>query len=140
MRTFNGLVLTALLLAGGSLAAQTAESPARYRWVATPCDTWGCSIAALAQGNGDPYVIVLPTKSSEHPWVVLKRVEAGIVEEPEGDPVFVAETYSTMLEASSRFSAIDIARLPILVTTTDGGMLVVGLHEAQIGKKRSVRK
>jgi hypothetical protein len=139
MRTFNGLVLTALLLAGSSLAAQTAESPPRYRWVATPCDTWGCSIAALAQGNGDPYVIVLPTRSSDHPWVVLKRVEAGIVEEPVGDPVFVTEVYGTMLEASTRFLAIDTTRLPLLVTTTDGGMLVVGLHESQT-KRRAVRK
>lgn len=140
MRTVTGLLLATLLVAGLPLAAQTAESPTRYVWAATPCDTWGCAIAAMATANGDPYVVVLPTKSNTHPWVVLKRTEAGILDGP-ADPVFVTEAYSTMGEASARFSAIDSEKIPMLVTTVDGGMIVLSFHETQTtSKKRAVRK
>ena len=137
MRTVTGLVFAALL-ATIPLAAQTANSPPRYKWMATPCDTWGCAIAAMAQANGDPYVIVLPTRSSAHPWVVLKRVEIGTVEDPV-DPVFIAECFGGMTEASARFDAMDLEKIPILVTSTDGGIIVVCLHETQTTKKRAVR-
>jgi hypothetical protein len=139
MKPFTGLMLTALLTATLRLSAQTAESPPRYVWIATPCDTWGCAIAAIASANGDPFVIVLPTKSSAHPWVVLKRMLAGTIEGPI-DGTFTAECFDTMLAASTRFDSIASDKIPILVTMPDGGMLVVCMHETQtIGKRRSVR-
>jgi len=139
MKPLNGLILAALVAIALPLAAQTAESQPRYKWVATPCDTWGCAVAAMAQANGDPYVIILPTKSALHPWVVVKRMEIGVVDIP-GDSAFDAECFGTMGEASARFSAIDTEKMPLLVTSTDGGMIVICLHDSQPqAKKRAVR-
>jgi hypothetical protein len=140
MKPLNGLILAALVAVALPLAAQTAESPPRYKWIATPCDTWGCAIAAMAQSNGDPNVIILPTKSNAHPWVVLKRMEIGVVDVPD-DGAFIAECFGTMGEASARFSSVDSEKIPILITAPDGGMIVVCLHETQTpapAKKRAV--
>ena len=139
MKPLNGLIFAALLAVALPLAAQTAESPPRFKWFATPCDTWGCAIAAMAQSNGDPHVIILPTKSALHPWIVLKRMEIGVVDVPDDGP-FIAECFGTMGEASARFSAIDSEKMPILITATDGGMIVICLHDSQPqAKKRAVR-
>lgn len=140
MRTVTVLLLVAAIASVLPAAAQTAESPPRYKWIATPCDTWNCALAALALANGDPFVIVLPTRSSAHPWVVLKRVVVGSVEEdPAVTPTFDAECFGELGTASARFSALDPARFPLMLTTTDGGILVVCLHEVQT-KKRVVKK
>lgn len=136
LKPWTGLILTALLLATLPLAAQTADSAPRYKWVATACDTWNCALVAMAQSNGDPYVIILPTKSTAHPWVVLKRMEIGVVEIPE-DGTFTAECFGTMGEASARFSSYDSEKIPILITAPDGGMIVICLHDVQ-AKKRVV--
>lgn len=139
MKTVTGLLFVVLLLASTPLLAQTAESQPYYKWVASPCDTWGCAVAAMADGKGDPYVIVLPTKSTAYPWIVLKRMEAGVVELPAGPQVFAVETFGSMLEASIRFGAIEHEKIPILVTTTDGGMLVIQMQGEEPTKRRAVR-
>jgi len=135
MKRLTGLVLFALLTL--PLVAQTAESPPRYQWTAIPCAKWSCALAALAEADGNLFVLVLPTKSSEHPWVVLKRVEAGSIEGPL-DETFSVECFGGMIEASSRYSAIDHVRVPMMVTTVDGGMLVVSLSDVNVTRRRSV--
>ena len=138
MKRFTGLVVAVFLLAALPAAAQTAESQPRYRWFATPCDTWGCAIAAMASANGDRFVIVLPTKSTAHPWVVLKRTDAGFTEGTV-DPTFQVEGFSDLAVAAARFSSIEKEQIPILVTTTDGGMLVVAMHGKEPTKRRVAR-
>lgn len=139
MKTLTGLVVAALVATSVPLAAQSAESKPRYMWVATPCDTWGCAVAALALANGDRNVLVLPTKSSAHPWIVLKRVEAGIVDGTIETP-FTTEMFSEMIDASARFISIDSEKIPILVTTTDGAMLVISMPEPEPTRRRAVRQ
>jgi hypothetical protein len=138
MKTLTGLVVAALLLTAAPAVAQTAESQPRYTWVATACDTWGCAIAAMASANGDRNVVVLPTKSAAHPWVVLKRMEAGVVDGVI-DPIFDLECFRELFDASARFASIDREKIPLLVTTTDGSMLVVCLHATE-PKRRVVRQ
>ena len=140
MKPLNGLILAALVAVALPLAAQTAESPPRYKWIATPCDTFGCAVAAMAQANGDRNVIILPTKSSAHPWLVLKRMEIGVVDVPDDGP-FIAECFGTIGEASARFASVDKEEIPILITAPDGGMIVICLHDTQTPtqtKKRAV--
>jgi hypothetical protein len=139
MKTFTGLVVTALVLAALPIAAQTAESQPHYQWVATPCDTWGCAIAAMASANGDRNVVVLPTKSNAHPWIVLKRIEGGILD-GQMDTTFSVEPFSEMLDASARFLSIDREKIPLLVTTTDGSMLVVFMQAPEPTRRRVVRQ
>ena len=139
MRMFTGLFVAALfVLCAVPAGAQEFGSQPRYQWLATPCEKWSCAIAAMATSEGDPFFVVLPTKSSEHPWVVLKRVEAGSVEGPV-DNTFTIESYSAMSEASARFASIDTLNVPMLVTTVDGGMLVVRLT-APVSKRRAVTR
>ena len=137
MKPLNGLVLAALVIAALPLAAQTADSPPRYKWIATPCDTWNCALVAMAQSNGDPSIIILPTKSTMHPWIVLKRIEIGSVDEPLDNGPFLTECYGTMGEASARFASAEKEKIPILVTAPDGAMIFVCLHEAE-AKRRVV--
>ena len=134
MKPLNGLIFAAFLLVAMPLAAQTADSPPRFKWVATPCDTWTCALVAMAQSNGDPSVIILPTKSTAHPWVVLKRIEIGSVDVADEGP-FMAECFGTMGEASARFASYDQEKIPILVTAPDGGMIVICLHETQTKRR-----
>ncbi|HUP59855.1 MAG TPA: hypothetical protein VNA69_05500 [Thermoanaerobaculia bacterium] len=135
MPRLSRFLLAAPFLFAPALLAQTAESVPIYRWVATPCENWGCAIAALAAANGDPYVIVLPSKSTERPWVVLRRVLAGVMVYPQDD-TYVVEYFSAIGEASARFASVDSARYPILVTTVDGGMIVICLRNPQQSPRR----
>lgn len=120
-----------------TLEAQQAEEPPRYVWVAYSCPDWGCALEELALAAGDRHVMVLPTRSAAHPWVVIKRLRSGSIVIDE-DSVFVAECFGTMADASLRFDGIDTARAPLLVTASDGGMLVICLREGD-GRQRSVR-
>jgi hypothetical protein len=92
----------------------------------------------LATAQGDPRVFVLPTNSPDHPWIVLKRELIGSVEGPI-DNTFMVECFSTMGEASARYASIETMKAPMLVTTTDGSMLVICLHEPQT-KRRAVAR
>jgi hypothetical protein len=142
MQRFLGLLLFgALFLVAVPVGADDGPvSTPIYRWLATPCQTWGCAIGALAEANGDPHVVMLPTKSPHYPWVVLRRVEAGAFDGPI-DTTFDVECFSKMVDASLRFDAIPTAHMPMLVTTPDGGMLVVCLKDlsAPPARRRAVR-
>jgi hypothetical protein len=99
-----------------------------YTWHATPCETWNCAASALVLANGDPYTMVLPTTDGKVKWVVLKRdVSGGFTESPDA-PVIV-ERFNTMTDGSSRFAAVDQNKAPLLVTATDGNVLVVYLRQ-----------
>lgn len=137
MARLTGLVIAAALFIATPLAAQIAVSDPHTMWTAVPCATWTCALSAMADAAGDPYVLILPTKSSDHPWVILKRVPIGTTDGLTIDETFDIEVFGGIGEASARFSAIDRMKVPILVTTTDGGMIVVALRNAET-KRRSV--
>lgn len=118
------------------VSAQEAESPPRYVWVATQCADWGCALEAMALAQGDRTVMILPTRSAAWPWVVVKRMLAGSIDLSD-DSVFHAECFSHVGEASARYETIDGTRSPLLVSTVDGGMLVVCLRDPE-GRRRSV--
>lgn len=137
MKRLTGLVVVACTLLAVPLAAQTSVSEPHSMWFATPCD-WTCALAALATAKGDRSVFVLPTNSGDHPWIILKRQQIGSVEGPI-DNTFHVESFSAVAEASARYSSLDVMRAPILVTTTDGGMLVISLNSPQT-RRRAVSR
>lgn len=104
--------------------------PTSPQWIVTPCETWTCASASLVEAAGDRYVVAVPTISSKFPWVVIRRVKAGSFYIPPEAP-FVVESYDGMLEASTRFIAIDEDHGPILLTPLDGKKLVVFLREPE---------
>lgn len=107
-----------------------------YTWMATPCETWNCAAAALVLANGDPNTMVLPTTHSQVKWVVLKRLVPGSVTVSPDSPVLV-EQFSNMVDGSVRFAALDHDSAPLMVTTTDGNVLVVHMRPYPSGKGRA---
>src|SRR5687768_4164103 len=138
MKRLTGLVIVTAVLLTASVDAQEAISQPRYKWMATPCANWSCALAAMAVAQGDPYVFVLPTKSTDHPWIILKRQEIGVVDGPI-DNTFEVEGYSGVSEATARYVSIETLKAPMLVTTMDGSMLVICLHESMT-KRRAVAR
>jgi hypothetical protein len=113
-----------------------ATNPIGYRWIVTSCESWSCASAALAAANGDPNTVVLPTSSSEYPWVILRRVVEGSIYVPP-DEHFDVENFDGIADAAARFASIDDSRAPILVTTTASSKLVVSMKAPS--KTRVVR-
>jgi len=103
--------------------------PAAPHWTATPCETWTCASAAMILAAGDPTVFAVPTNSKQFPWVVLRRVgvEGAMISSPDQEP-FEVESFTTLPEGSGRFDSIDHSFMPMLMTTTDGLVLVVHLR------------
>jgi hypothetical protein len=133
------LALTVLAFASPVLAGEQFTNEPPVIWSATPCDTWNCAVAALTLADGNPRVMVLPTRSRIHPWVVITRMAGGDVHNV--DTTFVAECFSSMYEASARFLAVEQDKMPLLVTAVDGAMLVVSLKDAEAPptKRRATR-
>src|SRR4051812_8533209 len=76
--------------------------PLSYQWIVTPCESWNCAAAAMVMGNGDRYVLSMPTASDDFKWVVIKRVVAGSAIVSPDDP-FKLESFDGMSAASIRF-------------------------------------
>lgn len=83
-RTFINAFLA--LSVATSVHGQSGTKPIRYTWIATSCTTWNCAAAALVIADGEPNVLVLPTSITDHPWIILRRVEEGSVYVPEDEP------------------------------------------------------
>jgi hypothetical protein len=80
--------------------------------------------------------MALPTNSSQYKWIVLRRVvSGGQAQVPE--PAFQLEHFDRMVDGSARFDAIDKSFAPMLVTATDGTVLVLSLRQAE-PKQRAV--
>ena len=101
-----------------------------YTWIVKSCDSWNCAAAALIMADGDPQVFVMPTRSDTHKWVVLRRVVSGSVTQSPDEP-FLIEQFSSMSDGSARFAGLNQAVAPLLITPTDGNVLVVFLREAE---------
>ena len=97
--------------------------------MATPCETWNCAASALVLANGDPQTLVLPTTDGKYKWVVVKRLVTGSATISPDAPLLV-DRFNTMTDGSARFAALDHAQAPLLVTATDGNVLVVYLRQA----------
>lgn len=102
--------------------------PASFEWIVTPCETWRCAASELVLAGGDPFVISVPTNASKFPWVVVRRVVAGAVRIPDDAP-FLVEKFDSVVPASSRFSSVDVAQVPLMMTTPDGTSLLVYLRK-----------
>ena len=130
MRTATLLIVLALL-ATPALADFTVPPP--YEWVVVPCADWNSAMTelTLAGGDynagyvkaGDPNVIAMPTTNSEHPWIVIKRVQAGAVA-ADPDAPWGVEQFTIINDASARFSAIARTLSPVMITTTSQGFLI----------------
>ena len=104
--------------------------PISYVWVVTACETWDCALSQMLLGNGDPYVMTLPTTSTQHKWVVMRRVVAGTATVSPDEP-FIVDSFGTVTDASTRFSAVDPDTLPMIVSAFDGKTLLVRLRAPQ---------
>ena len=104
--------------------------PMGQLWTATAYPTWTDAIAAVISANGDPNTFALPTRSSDYPWIVVRRVaaEGAMISSPNLNPFDVEPFQSTDL-ASLRFQTIDHELAPMLMTTGDGNVLVIHLHD-----------
>lgn len=132
------LVAALSLLAVVPVSAEPETHPITYTWIATACDSWNCAASALILADGDPHVFVLPTSSSTHRWVVLRRVVEGSVLVPPDTP-FLVEPFEVIANAVARYSAIDETHCPILVTPPGGKGLVVFLRDGAATRTRAVR-
>jgi hypothetical protein len=135
------MLLTAALLCLTSFAAsgQATTNPPRYTWIATSCAQWNCAAAALVLANGEPSVIVLPTKDTEHPWLILRRVEEGSIFIPDDEP-FSCSLYDGMTEATSQYMTLEPCRSGLILNLPDGRAAVASLHTCdKKAKRRAVR-
>lgn len=146
-RPMKRLPIFAILLFSLAAAASAQEStcpciPTTQEWIADSCDTWECAMSALVTAKGDPYTIIVPNGANGR-WVVLRRVVAGTYVVLPNAP-YACETFDGVATAGARYSAVDAERLPMLLTSPDGKMLVISLTDAGmaagIGRRRSVNR
>jgi hypothetical protein len=111
--------------------------PLSHEWIATACETWNCAQSAMILANGDPYVVALPTGNAAWKWIVLRRVVAGSYTATPDEP-FGVEQFDGMAEAVARFSALDHDAVPMMMSMTDGKMVVVSLRAS--ARRRAAAK
>ena len=128
MRTVAALFVLALLATPALAADFTVPPP--YEWIVVPCATWNCAVAEMMNAAGDPYVISMPTTNTEHPWIVLKRVQAGSVEVSPDAP-WTIEQFTVLTEASSRFASLVSTLSPVMITTNSGGFLIASRNPSR---------
>jgi hypothetical protein len=138
MRT--AIVLLTLSLV--SLSAFAADGPVKgipleYKWQVSACQNWNCAASALVSAGGDPYVIALPTNSSQYSWIVVRRVLGGSFFYPDDAP-FRVETYEDAGMGVSRYTSLDHTFAPLSITTPDRRMLVIYLNAPEPAKPRAV--
>ncbi|HVE71220.1 MAG TPA: hypothetical protein VNI54_07615 [Thermoanaerobaculia bacterium] len=136
MRLIAVAAIVLLALTVPALAQTT--NPIRYTWITTACSIWNCAAAALVLANGTKDVIVLPTGNEEHPWLVLKRVEAGAVYIPEDEP-YGCEVFDTVTDATSRYNAMEACHGAMIMSVPDGRAVVMSLTNCKNGKRRATR-
>ncbi len=129
----KALVLALLLTV--SAAAAVADDPCPcfttgFIWLADACETWNCAASAMVLANGDAHVLVIPTASNSFKWVVLRRVVGGSVAVSPDAP-FVVQSFRSMADGTAHFATIGNDRVPMMLTTMDGDVLVVALREPQ---------
>lgn len=129
------LLLTSFSIAEGDNVCPCV--PLSHEWVATACETWNCAQSAMILANGDPYVVSIPTANTNWKWIVLRRVVSGsYIAAP--DAPFAAEQFDGMSDAVARFSAIDHESLPMMMSMTDGKLVVVSMTAA--GRRRAAAR
>lgn len=131
------LICSALLLALAlPLQAQpSTTAPPPMMWTAVPCADWNCVMTELTVSNGDRDIIAMPTTCKGFPWIVLKKVEAGIVDP--GSEVWTVKDYTSVVEALQNYILISNDRSPLMLTTTSGALIVASLTHAP--KQRAAR-
>lgn len=137
----RSLVVVALvtLFLNNFASAQQITNPIHYTWIVSSCENWNCAAAALIMANGEPNVIVLPSNVEEFPWLVLRRVEEGSLYIPETES-FGCEVFQHVSEASTRYTAMDSCRKPLVLTVPDGRSVVISLNQCGGGtRRRAVR-
>jgi hypothetical protein len=129
MRTATVLIVLALLTFAAPAFADFTVPPPQV-WIAVPCGDWNCVMAELTVAGGDPNVIAVPTTSTEYPWIVLERVQAGVIG-GETETPWTVEQFTFISDASNRFSAILPNLSPVMVTTTSQGFLIASRNPAR---------
>lgn len=137
MKRFLAIAFLTLAVPAAAMAQQVCPCvPTTKLWIVEACETWNCAASAAILANGDPYVVAVPTGSSDYKWVVVRRVVAGAVEVP-ADAPFVVETFDTLPSASARFAAISTDLQPQMITGADGKFLVISRNTAAGSKRRA---
>jgi hypothetical protein len=133
------VVVLVTLFTNNFVSAQELTSPIHYTWIVSSCENWNCAAAALIMANGEPNVIVLPTGVEESPWLVLRRVEEGSLFVPETE-AFGCEVFEHVGDATTRYTAMDGCRKPLVLTVPDGRSVVVSLKDCNSLRRRAVRQ
>ena len=139
IRTTLVAAALAMLLLAASAVADDGDftKPPRFTWIVTTAADWNEVAAALAVSNGDGTVIAYPTGRVDHPWILLRRVEAGSVYIPDDEP-HMCDMYSTVKEATSYYTAMGDCHSPMLMTVPDGNTLVISMRDCSSPPKRRV--
>ena len=98
--------------------------PVTKLWVTKVCDTFGCAASEFATANGDPTTMVLPAGSQ---WVIVRQVPSGgfIDNSP-----YALESFDDIASAGARYASIASDHSPMIVSGSDGKLLVISLKEA----------
>lgn len=113
--------------------------PKSLVWVVEACETWNCAQAAVIEANGDPFVLSMPTQSSQWKWIVMRRVVAGSATVSPDSP-FLIDSYAQLNDALSQYTTIDKSALPMMFSAVDGAMLVVRLRDPNAAHRRPTRR
>lgn len=139
---YRKLLLFALVAFVASVRPVAAQQacpcvPLSKLWITTVCDSWNCASSELILANGDHSVFVIPVTgdATEHRWLVVRQVTAGVYNDTSP---FQVDAYDSVYDASARFSGMAADKKPMMTTAPDGKLLVLSLRE--LGKSRSVAK
>ena len=113
--------------------------PRSDHWIATACDTWACATSALTLAEGDPSVMLLPFNSVHYKWLVLRHVVGGDAGAASPDSPIRVEQFASVPVATSQFSTMDIGIAPMMLTTTDGKVLLLSLREPEQHRRAAAR-
>lgn len=104
--------------------------PVTKLWVTKVCDTFDCASSEFATANGDPTTMVLPAGSQ---WVIVRQIPSGgfIDNSP-----YALESFDDVAVAGARYRAIAADHNPIIVSGSDGKLLVISLKEVEVAPPR----
>jgi hypothetical protein len=140
MRSARFLLLLATVLFSGraSFAADACPCiPLTHLWVVKTCNDWPCASTELLLANGDPQVIAMPVAIGDARWLIVRRFTAGGAINASDDP-FSLKQFDGMSAAVDHYRTFTADQRPMLLTAPDGQVLVIGLRQPEVARRRAV--
>ena len=128
MSTFRRSTVIAIFVITSIAVSVSAQQacpcvPVTKLWVTKVCDTFGCASSEFATANGDPTTMVLPAGSQ---WVIVRQVPSGGFVD---NSPYTLESFDNIGAAGARYDSITADHNPLIVSGSDGKLLVISLKE-----------